>query len=210
MKVSPRILSVLALGLFASQIEAQVIAVQGSTKGCFYQAPAITCTPTATATDLFLTFTQGTFNGFTDATGFFAMNTALNNFGSFSLGGGGATYTGQNFLLQVLFTLPTVPNPGAVFTASLIGTVVSPTVGGGADILFNNAPQPVPFVGSDKSGILTVNVYDVYMNQGTTVEADGFIHTSVAPEPGTTALVATGLMGLIPVVRIKRRKSQDV
>jgi hypothetical protein len=136
------------------------------------------------------------------------MNNASNNFGSFFLGGGAASYTGQNFLLQVLFTLPTVPNPGAVFTASVVGSVVS--VGnGGADILFNNAPQGVPFTGSDKSGVLTVNVYDVYMNQGFNTETDGFIHTSVAPEPGTTALFATGLMSLIPMARIKRRKNTD-
>jgi hypothetical protein len=207
MKLSPRMWSVLALSLFGTQLEAQVIPVAGSTLGCFFQAPAVTCTPTATATDLFLTFTQGTFNGFTDQTGFFGLSTPPNSLGTLSLTGGTASYSGR-FLLQVLFTLPTVPAPGAVFSASVFGNVVN-NASTGVYVLFDNAPQGVPFQAPGFSGTLDVNVYSIGMNTNETVPIEGFIHTSIAPEPGTTALVATGLMGLIPMARIKRRKRDD-
>jgi len=206
MKFSPRLMGVLAAGLVgaSSQLGAQAqVRFAGATYGCFYDVPATSCTPTTTASDFFLTFTQGTFNALTSPTGFLGLGGTTNNLGSMALTASTASYTGK-FLLEVLFSLPTLTPSNAVYTAAVLGDVYQGN--GGVNISFSS-PQTFAFNGPDYNGTFTLSVNNISINPNNSPQVvSGFITTSVAPEPGTTALFATGLVGLIPMVRIKRRK----
>lgn len=205
MKFSPRVWGVLAAGLVGAggQLGAQQVAFAGSTYGCFYTSPATTCAPTSSATDFFLTFTQGTFNALTSPNGLLSLGGATNNLGTMSLGGSPAKYTGK-FLLEVMFALPTLTSSNAVYTAAIYGNVYN-TAFGGVNIIFQG-PQTFAFNGPTYTGTFDLTVNNIDMNPRSPQVISGFITTSVAPEPGTTALLATGLVSLLPMARIKRRK----
>jgi hypothetical protein len=79
---------------------------------------------------------------------------------------------------------------------------------GGVNIHFDNYPQVFSFNGPDLAGSFTMNVADVNLTPGqSAVPVTAFIKTTVTPEPGTTALFATGLAGLVPMIRLRRRKT---
>ncbi|MGH7617074.1 MAG: hypothetical protein ACREPM_07600, partial [Gemmatimonadaceae bacterium] len=164
MKFSPRVWGFLVLGLAvsSSQLGAQnQVRFAGATYGCFYDTPATTCLPASPVTDMFLTFTQGTFDALTSPTGFLGLGGPTNNLGTMTLGTGTATYTGK-FLLDVVFALPSVTSSTSLFTAALVGDVFRGD--GGVDISFQDSPQTFNFDGPDYSGQFTLTVNDVSLN----------------------------------------------
>lgn len=144
---------------------------------------------------------------------------------------------GQKFALELIFNTdcfvlaglnctPTVPHAGQPVTKGIItGSIVSNNgqvhVDWGPDQNFTftggghtptctgqNVGGPVcvagPWAGTATLTISTPTVISAGQNNFVT----GFITvTSASPEPGTIALFATGLVGLIPVVRYRRRKA---
>lgn len=212
MKFSHPLLVLALAGTFgtSSQLYAQKVHYQGMTAGCFYTTD--TCTPGSNDTAGGLTYTQGFFDAWTSTSGFLGLGSGANlanNLGSFMLGSTPFDYSSTNFLLQVIFTLPTVTPSNIVYSASLLGDVET-LADGGVNIHFDNRPQIFSFKGPDYDGTFTMNVADVNLTPGAGqagVPVTAFIKTTVTPEPGTTALFATGLAGLIPMVRLRRRKN---
>jgi hypothetical protein len=132
----------------------------------------------------------------------------VDNLGSWSLSGLPFSYTGGSFTLRVSFTGPPGTAPAsALFTSTLLGTVVA-TDNGGLFIDFDNTPKSFTLTGG---GTFTLLVNDVSLTPGATpVGLTGFI-TDVAPvvtstpEPATYALLLAGLGAVGFMAR--RRKS---
>lgn len=125
--------------------------------------------------------------------------------------------------------------PGCVPTVSPFPTISVATVKGdisvtdngtikvrfGPDVPFSfvnggtagtcNAPAPI-CVGGTRTGTGLIHVNGVDLGAGQSIKINGNISVEVdpiigTPEPATFALFATGLVGLVPVVRYRRRKS---
>jgi len=220
MKVTHRILGAVAVGILGSsgQLQAQSFNFQGTTEGCFYVG-STPCTPAASGPGLsldFLTFvasafnvnTAGTFAGIGAAATPDAPAGNFNNLGSFALGTDDASYEETHFLLDVIFTVPSTVSPHSLFSAALEGSVQNNTYGG-VDIHFAPSTQSYAFDSGGWTDTFVLKVNDVSLTPGDSpVALTGNIHVTSTPEPGTTALFATGLAGLIPVVRLRRRKAQ--
>lgn len=206
------------LCMTGAELTAQSVPFLGSTSGCFFTTGP--CAPTSTATLYELTFNAGSFDAWTSSvvqtspgvyTSQLTLGGSANNLGRFTLGGMPATYTGKgwNFLLNIAFQLPTLADPDAVYTAAIAGIVVDDDLGG-AHILFDGAPRVFTFNGPTQSGYfsLVVPKFDVWVGQ--TAPITGNIQATVTPEPATMTLLVTGLAGLIPAARWRRRKSTKV
>jgi hypothetical protein len=212
MRITHRILGLAVVGTLGlgAPVAAQQVHFAGTTAGCFYTT--VSCTPGGLGDNVGgLSFFNGFFNAWTSTSGFLGIGNFpgdANTLGSFLLNGTTADYSGSNFLLQVVFSLPTVTPNNTIYTAALLGDVESNGVGG-VNIHFSNPGTVYPFSGPDNTGTFTLSVADVNLTPGRldAVAVTGFIRTTVTPEPGTTALFATGLAGLIPLVRLRRRKN---
>lgn len=186
----------------------------GFTNGCF-GAACVPETDSSPRTDLLggsgLTYANSTFDVMSaggvaglGATGM--VNPALNvdNLGSWTLTGTPFNYDGNSFTLRVSFTAPPGTAPGsALFTSTLLGTVVS-TDNGGLSIDFDNTPRAFTFAG----GTFTLRVDDVSLTPhaaATPVASTGFITVTTVPEPETYALFLAGLGAVGFMAR--RRKS---
>lgn len=203
--------AVVAAGLMAvaAPADAQVIHFAGLAQGCFYTVG--TCVPSgSSATVGGLTYTAGvpTFDDWTDENGFLAIGGAADNFGMFSLTNQTYNYNGLNFLLQVMFTAP--PGVNTVNDAWLQGSVK--TTSGGVTIHFDTTPTHL--VAKDGTEFdLIIN--ELSVSRGTLTNprynfVNGSVQvTSVAPEPLTVGLMATGVASLIPMYRRRRREQNE-
>jgi len=191
---------------FAPSARAQTINFAGYTTGCFY-----TNGPCASS-DQGLSFTGA--NPFA-ATSVNGAPTSV-NLGTFSLGGSGLSpdfYLGDNFFLNVIFTLPTLTSGNDVYQASILG-VVGPWIGGGLGIHFTTPPQVFTFNGPTSSGSFSLALSDVVLATGaissitdipSSAKLEGYISTTTTPEPATIGLLALGLVALIPAARWRKR-----
>jgi hypothetical protein len=212
MKLLHRIAGLAFLGAMGASgvLQAQKVDFKGSTGGCFYISGS--CTASTSASEYFLQFTGGTFDATTTSSGILGIGSAPNspnNFGSFSLGASPAEYDGTNFLLKILFDLPTVTSSNTVYEAAVLGSV---DVGGdgGIYIHFADSPQVFTFNGPTYGGQFSLALNDISVTPGTLeantpVAVSGFIRTTVTPEPATVGLFALGLLGLVPMARLRRR-----
>jgi hypothetical protein len=217
MRATRRILALTGFALFgiAGTSQAQVVQFQGSTTGCFYTSSESSCVPGASSTLYYLNYVGSTFNVNSDTYGFASIGASPNspnvdNLGSFSLGGTAANYNGSSFLLNVVFSLPTITSSPSLFSAAVKGSVTA-VAGGGVKINFDPSTQIFDFTSGEEAGQFELSVNNVSFTPGTSpVSLTGDIQVSnvtATPEPATTALLATGLFGLIPMVRNRRKKS---
>lgn len=188
-------------------VDAQEVRFLGSTTGCFFTTG--TCTPAGSAALFDLSFSGGSFDAWT-TNGTLVVGSTTNNLGTFTLGSVPLNYnTGWNFLLNVAFQLPTLTNPDAVYNALIGGIVVNDELGT-VHIMFDETPQVFSYNGPDnQAGSFTLTVPEFGVPVGEAVPVAGYIETTATPEPATMALVATGLAGLIPAARRRRRKPRE-
>jgi hypothetical protein len=198
----------------ASPVHAQEMQFQGSTKGCFYASWESSCTPDNSSTLMYLKYVSSTFDVTTvdglAGIGAAAASTNVNNLGSFSVTGDMAAYTGSHFLLDVIFSLPTITSSPTLFSAAVKGSVTS-YANGTVNIKFDPATQIFDFQSGESAGQFVLSVNNVSMTPGTSPMAlSGDIEvTSVTatPEPATLALMGTGILGIIGV-GFRRRQTQ--
>ncbi|HVF67397.1 MAG TPA: PEP-CTERM sorting domain-containing protein [Pyrinomonadaceae bacterium] len=207
--VKPLALSVFALAFFAlaqGVARADEVTIAGSANGAFGGSTAG------------LSYTGSTFN-VTTASGTAALGATanpvnFNNLGSFTLTASPTTLNGS-FTLTLNFTLPTgiAGGQGAVYTATVTGTVQNATTGG-AVIAFDAATRSQTFFFNNgtAAGSFTLTLPDfVGVNPGDTIALSGRItggQQSPVPEPATMLLLGTGISGVAAMVR-RRRKTES-
>jgi hypothetical protein len=186
---------------------------KGRTEGCFSANSTGACTLGSAYGGL--EFNAGSFAGWsTPARGFLGIGSKDVSFGSFTLSKDPFDYENpvRYFFLHVLFDDPSgAGDPTRV--ATLQGEVsIIPgeydedgfeIIGGGATVLFPTSRIFVPF----DNGSFTLRLNSPSVSPGGTFAVSGDIYATVVPEPGSIALVATGLMGLVPAFR-RRTKGQ--
>ena len=193
MKIST-IMTAGAFVLAASTAGAQV-SVSGSTQGCFAASPATTCASYGTTASFGHLSFAGTAEGpFTLVQG---VPFSISNLGSFTVGNGTDTYTGEDFFLKFLFTSP---GAGGAISEGVIAGAVH---GNDGDVSITFADGTTTVAGD--MFILHVNNLshsdtDTHTLSGTLTYAG----TTSTPEPSSLALIGTGLFGLVPLVRRKR------
>lgn len=204
--VKPLALSVFALAFFTlaqGVARADEVRIAGSASGAFAGSTAG------------LSYTGSTFD-VTTAAGQAALGATanpvnFNNLGSFTLSAAPTTLNGT-FTLNINFTLPTgiAGGQGAVYTATVTGTVGSDS-SGGAVIAFNQATrsQVFTFNNGTTSGSFTLTLPDfVGVNPGDTIALSGRIsgaQQNTVPEPATMILLGTGISGVAAMVRRRRK-----
>ena len=196
--------ALLAAALLVPAVQAGPIAVSGAATGCFFAAPATTCTPASADTDGHLHFTGASFTGTTTYTAIL---------GTLVLDNGTTIYDGTLDLL-LTFTAP-AGSGAATYDALLKGSVHGNF--GSVTLTFANPTQTVSFPGVDGTGSFSVALLNGGQYSVSTGDASVPLQATISgsasdapvgtPEPGSVVLFATGL-GLVGLGWLRRHRAQ--
>jgi len=199
-------LAIALMGIAQGAVLAQTVEVAGQASGSFVSNNSTTL---GGLTYLGSTFDVTTQDGFTTV-GNNSANPNIDNLGSFTLATNPHTnYNGQQFTLDVDFTLPTGITGGnpATWNAVLKGSVVQN--GNGVAINFNDVTgQTFNFNDGTQTGTISLQVNNLSVNAGGLTESvTGNItaNTTLIPEPSSAALFLPGLFGLGGLLRRRKK-----
>lgn len=205
--------ALLTSALATSTAGAQAInyTTQGFFSGPGTTASGVTCT---TAAALTASCTGGGFNLiYSGTSGINLANGTIASLGSFNLTGAGNTTVPSGAVFFTLLINQTTPSSGTgTFLGSITGTV---NTTGGTN--FSNliwAPNATTTVNPVTYTIVKDNIgpaanIGLGIPINNTRGIDALVTVTATPEPGTTALFATGLAGLIPVFVRRHRKARS-
>lgn len=202
----------------AGAIAAGTLAVSAGTAGaqtvqyttCYYFISGGSCTPGSTTAETFVSGVNSATLTFVGQALTTVTAPTFIDFGTVAVTattGGGFTFNGtQQVFLSILQTLPT---PGG--TATVAGTYSGSIIDGTSStaIINWNSPSRFATIGSATYEVERLSAGQTSINAASTgpQTVRGFVSVTATPEPGTIALFATGLAGLIPVVIRRQRKA---
>ena len=192
-----------AAALLVPVVQAAPITVSGVATGCFFEAPAITCTPANSGTDGHLQFAGASFTGATTYTA---------TLGTLVLDKGTRTYD-ETLDLVLTFTAP-AGSSTTTYAALLTGSVHRND--DSVTLNFASPTQTLQFSGANGTGSFTVALLHRGQYSVSTDDASVPLRALISgsadaptgtPEPGSVFLFATGL-GLVGFGRLWRHRAQ--
>ncbi len=206
MKISRRFTTVLgaaAVMALPALAGAQSVLFKGTTQACLNSSTIFAgCAQTEGGGAV--TFVNGMFNN-TTVNGVAGFNGLANNFGSLLTGAGTYGPINQPFALQINFTNPNIPaGQNQLFTANITGSIASTQ--GGFVLHYDNPDLFFNFTQGSTAGIAHLKLSQDIGFDGLNVGLlNGSVSVTATPEPSSMALLGTGIIGLVPMIRRKKQ-----